>query len=451
MAWGRSSSNSTSYGRNDYKTFTPSGLTVASPDTQVGAAKIGKAEIDCRCRWSEAKWGNLDQNGPAGIIYNDITIKQPLDYWLLSARICITMSETASSYALDKRERRTVPAAASTEAEDGKNRNRNLQIAPYYGPFSLLGPQTITSRSKTKNAEPSVGVMGMVEFGGLGTNSTVSGERRTQWAFKGERRTPRDGTTYRTLEWVYTGDEQDHSGGFSMHTFSTAFAFQHQGDVPVFMRIEIEGELGNTLRRGIQSFSSHLGTKDKSILTEIKFDKDFSFRNSLKGAAEGLDKSMQERYYESLPVRPPEARPWGSEVSVSAAQGQEEKKRTIGSAPEDEDYDSKDVAANSQALLNIFNNQSAAPASTSTEPPSYTKVAQPHPMQPEILPAAAPKEPVNKETEVREKHNVHSVKKSEEQDSVREVLENPTLLMVASFIAMLLDFLYPASLRNTKL
>ncbi len=81
------SSNPAAYGRDDYSTFTAGGLMEDSLDTQVGAAMIGKAEVDCRCRWSEAQWGSLnktpldralDQAAPAGILYNDITIRQPL-------------------------------------------------------------------------------------------------------------------------------------------------------------------------------------------------------------------------------------------------------------------------------------------------------------------------------------------------------------------------------------
>lgn len=412
----------------------------ASPDTQVGGATIGKAEVDCRCRWSEAQWGCFDRNAPAGILYNDICIKQPLDHWLQSAKICITMAETASSYALAKRK---IPASRAAAATDGKSHSDNIQIARYYGPVSLLGPETVTSRSKTKSMEPHLGVVGMADFGGMGTNSSVSGDRRTQWEFRGERRTPRDGRTYRTMEWVYTADEQDDHGRHAMHTFSTAFAFQHRGHVPVFMRIEVEGELGNIFRRGIQSFSSHFGDKDRSILTEIKFNEDLAFGDNLKGAAKGLDGSMQQRYYKRLPVRPPESKPWESPPASAGEEG-----TSTAPAPEVVCYDAtKEGAANRQELLEIFNRHQSETASTSTEPPSYTKVTQPNQGQSAVLPLVGLPNNAKKDTTADE-YIIQSEKVDEEQIRLREVLENPTVMMIVRFVVMIIDFLHPALYRS---
>ncbi|KAH7307992.1 hypothetical protein B0I35DRAFT_483288 [Stachybotrys elegans] len=419
MAWGRNS-NSTPYGRNDYKVFIP-------------------GKVDCRCKWSEAQWGHLDDYAPAGILYNDITIKQPIDYWLSSARICITMSETASSYALGKQGRKDIAAAA-----DDWNSNRNLQVASYYGPMSLLGPETVTVRSKTKKLEPYIGVMGMAELGGIGKNTSVSSDRRTQWEFKGERRTPRDGTTYRTLERVYIGNEQDH-GSFKMHMFSTAFAFQHRGDVPVFMRIEIEGELGSKFRRGMQSFSSHFGNKDKSVLTEIRFDKDFLYKaDSLKAVAQSLDISMQKRHYDNLAVRLPEARPW--EYLPSAAPRHEAE---TAQGPEVAAPGTTDNDVNIQELLEIFNGESKAD-STSTKPPSYTTVTPPDTTQLGSYPGGCPTESVtDKEAMSTEGSTAKANDFEEKHDRPRDILENPTLLMVATFIAMIIDFFYPSRSGRT--
>lgn len=415
------------YGQNDYKFFTVGGLEPAILDTQVGSAKIRKAEIDCRCRWSEAQWGCLEKYTPAGIIYNDITIKQPPNHWLRSARICITMSESTSSYALG-------PGRRSRDDHEKRPRVKAaqdwVQITPFFGPLALLGPETVTAKSKTAEIAPSIGAMG-TSLGGVGISSRESREERSsRWQFRGVRTTPWDCKTYRTLEWVFTGDEKSCGGSGSSHnthTFNTAFAFEHRGDRPVCMRIEIEGELGNLFHRGVKLFSSHFNNRDKSVLTGINFTEGFTFEKRLANAANELDRMMFERYRASLPWRGSETRPLSPTTEGSSSPEQEEETRlSIQNAAKE--------AASTKALLGIFENKSLM----------TTDVAKPKDGdKPELSPEITPS------TEVA---NTGAYIEAEEglDKRVRDLLNNRAILVMAGFLVMILEFLYPPSPQRSK-
>lgn len=58
---------------------------------------LGKVDVDCRYRWKKAQWGVLDTTErPAGIVYMDITFKQPPGYWLQSVTVFVTLSQDAT-------------------------------------------------------------------------------------------------------------------------------------------------------------------------------------------------------------------------------------------------------------------------------------------------------------------------------------------------------------------
>lgn len=85
------------YGRNDFEEFNESDA--RGHHLRVGHGKIGKVDVDCKYSWSDAQWGTLgiEKKNPAGIVYMDVTFKQPQGYWLKTASVFITLSEGTAS------------------------------------------------------------------------------------------------------------------------------------------------------------------------------------------------------------------------------------------------------------------------------------------------------------------------------------------------------------------
>ncbi|KAK7414842.1 hypothetical protein QQX98_006357 [Neonectria punicea] len=288
------------YGRSDYEKFDED--IARASHLHVGSGNIGKVEVDCKYHWRKAQWGVLGSSeNPAGIVFIDITLKQPRGYWLENASVFVTLSENDSSYALVKSRNR--------DDQQRSGSDYGVQITEHFGPQRLAGNKVIEAQTKTTNLTPSVGVMGF-QLGGMGRDYCTTKEKTSQWQFQGARRTPKDGHGYRTLEWAFRADELDHKNS-PCQEFSTAFAFEHRKR-PVFMRVEVAGELGKKSKQiwqSVQTFSSKLGKEDKSTLTHIDLSETVSFRKNLDGLARGLHAMMERENLLKTPMEMPSSMP----------------------------------------------------------------------------------------------------------------------------------------------
>ncbi|AEO68501.1 uncharacterized protein THITE_51372, partial [Thermothielavioides terrestris NRRL 8126] len=287
------------YGRSDFEKFDEE--TARGSHLCVGSATIGKVDIDCKYHWKKAQWGVLGrEETPAGVVYMDITFKQPHGYWLERASVFITLSEDMSSYAL------SAPRQASTQPTRSLSSEYAVQFTNYYGPRLLTGTKTVSAESKEHTFVPTIGAMGF-QLGGIGLKSNSSAERVGRWVFKGTLCRPKGRDGLRTLEWELSENsinpDQVHG-----QTYQTAFAFEHSKR-PVFMRVEVEGKLrdrSRQMKHELLKFSSSFGRKDNSTLTELDLGRNVEFRKPLDHIAQSLDMAMQWENTGNLPVEVPD-------------------------------------------------------------------------------------------------------------------------------------------------
>ncbi|KAL2157298.1 hypothetical protein VTH06DRAFT_6236 [Thermothelomyces fergusii] len=289
------------YGRNDFETFDEEAA--RGSILSVGSAAIGEVGIDCKYHWRKAQWGVLgNEKRPAGIIYMDITFRQPHGYWLERAHVYVTLSQDASTYAL------------SSPSRDRETRYRPLssdytvQITDNYGPQYLVGVKTMITRTKEDMLIPIVGVMGF-EFGGIGRKIGSSMQHVSQWVFKGTLCKPQGRNGLQTLEWELSENKLN-PGQTHNQTYHTAFAFEHSKR-PVFMRVEVEGKLRGRRRKikhALVRFSSGLKGEDKSTLIKIDLEHT-EFRKSLDQTARDLDMTMLNKNLNKVPVELPDQMP----------------------------------------------------------------------------------------------------------------------------------------------
>jgi hypothetical protein len=291
------------YGWNDFERFDEE--TARGSHLCVGSASIGKVDIDCKYHWKRAQWGVLgSEKRPAGIVYMDITFKQPTGYWLDRASVFVTLSEDTSSYALVGPHRRSFPFPKPWLQSDYA-----VQITEHYGPRLLTGTKTLRSEAKANHFVPTISAGGF-EVAGMGHQSYTSKQRVGRWVFKGTVGKPRGGDGFRTLEWELSENELDPDQTHNQE-YHTAFAFEHSLR-PVFMRVEVEGKIrskARQLKHDLLKFSSQFGVTDNSTLTHLNFKKNVFFNKDLDHAAKGLDMAMQMENCERLPVEVPDPAP----------------------------------------------------------------------------------------------------------------------------------------------
>ncbi len=286
------------YGRSDFERFDQEAA--RGSHLCIGSTNIGKVDIDCRYHWKKTQWGVLgNEERPAGIVYMDITFKQPKGYWLDRASVFITLSEDMSSYAI------AAPPDSTAMEKPAPGSDYAVQITDHFGPRSLTGAPTVLAEIKHDKFAPSVGAMGF-EVGGVGRESTTSKHRIGRWVFKGSVRRPKGRDGLRTLEWEISENdvnpEQVHS-----QAYHTAFAFEHS-ERPVFMRVEIQGKLRDRKRQWkheMLRFSSSFGKKDLSTLTELDLGRHVEFTRPLDKIAEGLDFAMEMANRRNIPLEVP--------------------------------------------------------------------------------------------------------------------------------------------------
>ncbi|OAQ66056.1 hypothetical protein VFPPC_07670 [Pochonia chlamydosporia 170] len=289
------------FGRTDFERFDQE----AARGSQlcVGSQRIGKVEIDCKYLWKKAQWGVLGTDDrPAGIVYMDINFQQPPGYCLEVANVYVTLAEDTGTYALASNHRHR-PHAHRLDRE------YNVQITDNYGPRLINGAKTIHQKTSTTNLTPHLGAMG-IDFGGLGHDSTTAKEKSDAWCFRGAVRRPHGQDGLRTMHWELKENSLDRNQIHSQE-YCTAFAFEHSG-VPVFMRVEIDGTIRGvrgSARNRFARFSSILGGKDNSTLTQMDFLYSGQSRKRLDDVARGLDMAMQWENWKKAGVEMPGSKP----------------------------------------------------------------------------------------------------------------------------------------------
>ncbi|KAK1725073.1 hypothetical protein CaCOL14_011620 [Colletotrichum acutatum] len=288
------------YGRKDYKLFDQD--TARGSHLCVGFGAIGKVQVECKYHWKKAQWGVLGSNrNPAGIVYLDISIKQPPGHNLRDARVLITLAEQ-DSYGAEAGRRWSQKHVRTSLDSDYA-----VQVTEHFGPQSLIGPQTVTSELKQKAFEPTLGAGGFFEIGGMGTRRSVARRIIDSWTFKGMVKRAKHGEGFRSLEWELKENETD-CNPFRQHIFHTGFAFEHSGR-PVTMCVEVEGRLKSRMRQGKHKFSkfcTRSSDTDNTTTTRIDLSSAKSaFKKQLDGIAHGLNMAMQKENYETVPVEMP--------------------------------------------------------------------------------------------------------------------------------------------------
>ncbi|KAK2049293.1 hypothetical protein LZ31DRAFT_549615 [Colletotrichum somersetense] len=314
------------FGRSDFERFNEEAA--VGSHLLLGSNSIGKVEIECKYRWRKARWGVLgpDQN-PAGIVYIDISLKQPPEHTLSNANILVTLSEDApASYGRFSRRR---PVQTSLDSEHA------VQVTEYFGPHAICGPQGMSLETNERTFRPTIGAGGLVELGGMGTHHSVTRQYVDSWTFKGTQKRAKGGIGLRCLEWELTENDTDRKP-LHNHVFYTAFAFEHSGR-PVNICVEIGGRLKSKTKQGKQRFfrfCSRSGDTNNVMVTQVDLSTARNdFREKLDQLAFGLNMDMQRINLEAIPVempdptqatfRPvaPEAMPDADESVLNSLQG----------------------------------------------------------------------------------------------------------------------------------
>ncbi|KAK1517867.1 uncharacterized protein CCOS01_12124 [Colletotrichum costaricense] len=273
----------------------------------VGCGTIGKVQVECKYKWKKAQWGTLGPTRhPAGVVYIDITIKQPPGHILNNATVLITLTEQ-NTVELEAGGGRRKPKQVRTSLES----DYAVQVTEFFGPQFLIGPRIVTSEIKEKALEPTLGAGGFFELGGMGIRQSKMRELVDSWTFKGTVKRAKGGEGFRSLEWELNGSEID-SIPFRKHNFHTAFAFEHSGR-PIIMCVEVEGRLKSMMRQTkhrFLRFCSKSGDTDNSMTTEIDLSSATStFKKRLDGIAHGLNMAMQKENHDDTPVEMPRPMP----------------------------------------------------------------------------------------------------------------------------------------------
>ncbi|KLU82303.1 hypothetical protein MAPG_01377 [Magnaporthiopsis poae ATCC 64411] len=286
------------YGQNDFDKFDEENA--RGSFLPVGSESVGKVEIECKYRWRQSQWGILGPQNPAGIVYMDIVFHQPDGYWLKNATVWITMGEDEKS----------TYARGSPKKRLGADEYA-VQISEHYGPESLTGGKTSRTETKTTSLNPKVSILNVADIEGFSRTSEHTQERSKSWKFSGNVRRPQGCAGYRTLKWELIENDFDPDQPHSQE-YRTAFAFEHS-QRPVYMRVEIEGNLGRKSKRVWQNvnkrFSSCLGNKDKSTLTYIDLSKGPRSTYPLDELARSLKMAMELENYKNVPVVVPDPAP----------------------------------------------------------------------------------------------------------------------------------------------
>jgi len=214
------------FGRYDFHRFDH----LVRHHASVGAASLGKVNVDCRFLFEKSKWGTLEGHDSAGIVYLDLAFNQPSDCRLKSATVQVTLDDE------DEHLLRQYPPLTS---------RLPVQIDKY-GPREMTGEPQYERIAIHDSFIPTfnIGNFGGVE--GMGREKFKDRVRECRWKFEshlmtGSRKKGKDNRAYKVLRWQIKENELHHQSKQS-NTVHTAFSFVHSGQ-PFFMRVEVSGRL----------------------------------------------------------------------------------------------------------------------------------------------------------------------------------------------------------------
>ncbi|KAK1689452.1 hypothetical protein BDP55DRAFT_545628, partial [Colletotrichum godetiae] len=291
------------FGRQDFERFDQE--KACGPYLPGGSsASVGKVKIDCMYKWRKAQWGVLGSNKqPAGIVYIDMTIRQPQGHTLSNATIFITLADRDAS---------RVPIEGGRSRRHGQPSRKSdhaVSVTEFLGPQNISGPKTITTEVRERDFEPTLGFGGMAELGGMGTHRSMTREVVNCWTFKGVPTRPKDGEGFRSLQWDFVDSEVDSNPSLPP-TFHTGFAFEHKGR-PITMCVEVEGRLKSKMqqtRHGMKFLRFRSKSKDTDNSTAIEIDLSSAasvFKNQLDGVAGRLNEDMKTEMDDARAVEMP--------------------------------------------------------------------------------------------------------------------------------------------------
>jgi hypothetical protein len=161
--------------------------------------------VDCKFLFKKSQWGILGENkNLAGIIYLDLSFRQPKGCRLHSATVSVTLDDE------DKELRELGPKLRRR----GSDSQCPIQMTDCYGPKGFAGPERTVLRKKSLHLAPTGQFMGY-GFGGVGVETESSSAYSSRWRFSGHL-LPGKGNdwAYKTLKWDLVENDLENQ---SMH------------------------------------------------------------------------------------------------------------------------------------------------------------------------------------------------------------------------------------------
>lgn len=286
------------YGRYDFERFDNCSSTHAS----AGHATFDKVEVDCKFLFKKSQWGVIGQHkNPAGIIYLDLSFRQPKGSRLHSATVIVT---------LDDEDQALETMTNKLTRRDDLDPYCPVQLTDSYGPKAFTGPEKFAQTKKSLKLTPDAQIMGN-GFGGLGFDKEDSFTYSRRWNFSGHL-LPGKGRhwTYRTLKWDLSENDLEPESSHS-NEVHTAFTFEHGGQ-PFFMKVEIQGrlrQLHGRVRDKFKKFPSGMKKEESSVVTLINFGERMSFTKPLDERAKQLQFEMEMANLNAIPMEVSDPKP----------------------------------------------------------------------------------------------------------------------------------------------
>jgi hypothetical protein len=247
-----------------------------SDDFSVGSSEIGGVSVDCRFIFSKTRLGVLqDKDHPGGIIYMNLTIKQPPDWRLREANISVLLKDKDAAFSSHRS-----PSKASVAI-----------FRECYGPKTLTGPKLTAETTQHDEINPSVEALG---FGvTVGSTGRVTSQPRTAWwNFDGRAETVQNSSpNYTKLHWTMSPNTLAYTSD-APSKIQTAFAFSHNYR-PFLLQIEIDGKIRH-LHRKLKDRAIGVFRKEPIKCLLFEFDPDKKYEAQIFEQAMGLKEEMEE-------------------------------------------------------------------------------------------------------------------------------------------------------------
>ncbi|KAH8891713.1 hypothetical protein GQ53DRAFT_593292, partial [Thozetella sp. PMI_491] len=284
------------FGRFDFNRFDH----CTSGQASVGGASFGKVDVDCKLLFKKSKWGVLEGDRPAGIIYMDLDFHQPEGYQLVWVTVQVTLDDWGP---LDHSQ---LPQEGTDLALNPWRAHYPVQMTQWFGPQHIVGPERVVRKTERVDLKPSVQVAG-IGAGGLGKQYQTSFEVPYRWTFSGHLVRPDSKPPgvnhYRKLEWTLKENDLEPGQANKIHT---AFAFEHGGQ-PFLMKVLVKGGLKKLHHRLSHKVKSKFGprpNKDEDTPTTL-VNSYYGRRRPLDALAHGLRQAMEMENYERRPLELP--------------------------------------------------------------------------------------------------------------------------------------------------